>query len=418
MTVMNDIPRQKLCEIIDQHGRPISEHPQQCHGFLLDACGEYRREISVLVSAAKEGVPQELLSSKGVPEAILVDRLTNKLQADLALDKTAARWAVDSWGLALGVISPRTRSQQPENPTTPLFQSSVFPTAAPSNPSASSATFTSASSASPAPSAPFAASAPSANPASSMPPPLSSSPSVPAAAVPHNSQSWSQAIAIGSLTGALIVGGFLSMKPFLESIVPPIVMETPTAVLPSNSPTPSKPPTLPSASPSASPSAFPSISPSISPPPVVLPVTPIDPVPIPQTPASITQREAVGLIETWLDAKQEIFASPYSYQSVKALTTGPLYADLTKADGPIEWLKKNGAYYRYGVQRVESVEKLSSQGNKASIEVWVTEERTLYKKDGTIDPNESDLTTSLVRYSLERVQGQWKIADYRVQKTP
>jgi hypothetical protein len=74
--------------------------------LLRDFCGQYRQEVSVLVSALKERVTADLLTSRNsMPSAILLARLTKRLQDDLGLTQEAARWAVESWGLALGVIS-------------------------------------------------------------------------------------------------------------------------------------------------------------------------------------------------------------------------------------------------------------------------------------------------------------------------
>lgn len=127
---------------------------------------------------------------------------------------------------------------------------------------------------------------------------------------------------------------------------------------------------------------------------------------------AITQAQAIALIERWLQAKQRIFAPPFDQAPVTELTTGELYASLTRSDGAIAWLKDNQAYYRFGVQKVESVERFAAGRNKATVEVRVTEDRTLYR-NGTIDPSQTEFDTDLIRYSLEIVDGQWKIADYK-----
>jgi parallel beta-helix repeat protein len=103
---MNDLPRQKLCEIIATYGRSICDDPRRCEGLLRDFCGEYKREVSVLVQALKERVAIDLLtSSDGVPREVLLARLMKRLLDNLALAEDAARWAVESWAVALGVIS-------------------------------------------------------------------------------------------------------------------------------------------------------------------------------------------------------------------------------------------------------------------------------------------------------------------------
>jgi hypothetical protein len=119
---MNEEPRRTLGELIanPQYGRSLCDNPQRCEGLLRDFCGEYRKEIAALVGAVKEGVPKELLSSQhSVPSEVALARLTKRLQDDLALAEDAARWSVESWALALGVISSPTLPPKPIPPTAP-----------------------------------------------------------------------------------------------------------------------------------------------------------------------------------------------------------------------------------------------------------------------------------------------------------
>lgn len=133
-----------------------------------------------------------------------------------------------------------------------------------------------------------------------------------------------------------------------------------------------------------------------------------------QPPSSelITQQQAVELINQWLQAKQQIFAPPFNSQLVAQLTTGELYGELAKPDGTTTWLKNNNAYYRFGVQKVESVKRFVASADKATLEVSVTEDRTLYR-NGKVDPSQTDFETRLIRYSLQSVDGVPKIADYK-----
>jgi uncharacterized RDD family membrane protein YckC len=103
---MNNLPRQKLCEIITKYGNTLCNEPQRCEAFLRDFCGEYRREIFILITALKEGITAELLCSQNsVPHAVLVARLTSRFQHDSGITEEAAFWAVESWALALGIIA-------------------------------------------------------------------------------------------------------------------------------------------------------------------------------------------------------------------------------------------------------------------------------------------------------------------------
>lgn len=83
-----------------------------------------------------------------------------------------------------------------------------------------------------------------------------------------------------------------------------------------------------------------------------------------------------------------------------------------KADGAIAWLKANNGFYRFGVQKIGPMQKFAATEDRATLEVLATEDQTLYL-NGKIDPSQTDCTTGLVRYQLERVNGQWKIANYQ-----
>lgn len=124
--------------------------------------------------------------------------------------------------------------------------------------------------------------------------------------------------------------------------------------------------------------------------------------------SSLTLGEAADLISRWLEAKSNIFSSPFDRQILAELTTGKLYSDTVQA---MNFLINNNGYYEYGVQKVESVERFAASGNKATIEVRVTEDTTFYQNGKVV---ESTFNTKLVRYSLENWDGIWKIANSQI----
>jgi serine/threonine-protein kinase len=143
--------------------------------------------------------------------------------------------------------------------------------------------------------------------------------------------------------------------------------------------------------------------------------------PVPQqTVNSISRSEAVDLIERWLKAKRDIYGPSYQTYLGEELLTGKAYNDkIKRSDGQessSEWLANNGAYYIYGVQRIDSVNNFTVSGDQATVDVVVTEERTLYNSQGKIDRKNSAFSTSLVRYNLENDEGIWKIANSRTLK--
>ncbi|NET27807.1 IMS domain-containing protein [Okeania sp. SIO1I7] len=134
----------------------------------------------------------------------------------------------------------------------------------------------------------------------------------------------------------------------------------------------------------------------------------------PKTPLvnSISEIEAKKLIETWLEAKGKMFSPPYNSQIAKELTTGYFYEKTAGINGSINWLKSNKAYYKYGIQRLESVEQFFADRDIATIKVRITEEYSLYR-NGKIDPSETDFKTLTIIYNLKLVDGQWKISNSR-----
>src|SRR5688500_14762948 len=103
---MNEQPRQTLREIVARHGHTVIVDARRCEGLLRDYSATHRREVSVLVSALEEHVPHDLLAAPaGSPRRVLLARLARRLAEYRALSEPAAAWSVNSWALALGLIS-------------------------------------------------------------------------------------------------------------------------------------------------------------------------------------------------------------------------------------------------------------------------------------------------------------------------
>lgn len=101
---MNDLPRQKLRELILYYGRSLCEDPRRCEALLKDHCGQHKREIAVLMFALRDQIPRDLLhDSAGTPASLLQARLVRRLYDNLGIAEVFAAWAVESWMLALGL---------------------------------------------------------------------------------------------------------------------------------------------------------------------------------------------------------------------------------------------------------------------------------------------------------------------------
>lgn len=103
---MSEVARRTLRGLIARHGPGLCSDARRCEALLRDLCGGQRREINILMGALEERVPLDLLAARGsMPRDLLLARLAKRLEDHLALTVDAARWAVESWALALGVVT-------------------------------------------------------------------------------------------------------------------------------------------------------------------------------------------------------------------------------------------------------------------------------------------------------------------------
>lgn len=125
---MNDTPRATLIEIIRQHGPQVIDDPQRVENLLRDLCPDSKREIQALMFALREQIPADLRQPpNGTPPVMLVANLTRRLIDNSPMAEDMARWAVESWALALGVIAaplapPPVSAPRPARPAMPPTQ--------------------------------------------------------------------------------------------------------------------------------------------------------------------------------------------------------------------------------------------------------------------------------------------------------
>jgi hypothetical protein len=102
LSYTNDIPAETLRRIIQQYGVSICDEPRRCETLLRDLCGEYKREIHLLIGAQYEKIPAEL--QRGLPLELQRPRLVQQLSNDRGFDDALAEWAVNAWAYALGIV--------------------------------------------------------------------------------------------------------------------------------------------------------------------------------------------------------------------------------------------------------------------------------------------------------------------------
>jgi hypothetical protein len=101
---MNNQARQHLFQVINDYGIDVAKDLRRLESLLKDYTqGQYKREVFLCVQAAREGVIEALLNNKHLPYEMLAARLTKQLHEDYGLDLHAAKWAVGSWVVVLGL---------------------------------------------------------------------------------------------------------------------------------------------------------------------------------------------------------------------------------------------------------------------------------------------------------------------------
>ena len=128
------------------------------------------------------------------------------------------------------------------------------------------------------------------------------------------------------------------------------------------------------------------------------------------TQQTITEEEAKSVIQEWWNVRPRVFASPYDSSAASSLvSSGPLWTDLTKSDGPVAWLQNNGQYYTYHLTNIESVISFDAQDSeRPSIVVRVRSQDTLHGPG----INKPSTGTNNFRYTFAREDGRWKIWNY------
>ena len=104
--MMNDQSSRVLKQLIERYGLELVSDPRRTEALLNDLCGQYRREIFVLVNAQRQNVPADLLAAPAwMPRRAVWSRLSRRLHDKLALAEDAADWAVASWADALDLAA-------------------------------------------------------------------------------------------------------------------------------------------------------------------------------------------------------------------------------------------------------------------------------------------------------------------------
>lgn len=103
-TLFSDSVPPALKSLVDRFGAELLAEPVRLRGLLADEVPQARKEISVLMMALEERVPQDLMRvHSGESASSLTPRLARRLAEEKALSPDAARWAVGAWAYGMGL---------------------------------------------------------------------------------------------------------------------------------------------------------------------------------------------------------------------------------------------------------------------------------------------------------------------------
>jgi F-box protein 11 len=103
---MNQQVRQKLIALFEKDNQELLANYRKLSGLLFDHCPIDRKEIRAILTAFEEHIPEELIKGRNEPsKEMMVTRLTQKLLEASPMSDEAARWVVETWALALKVVS-------------------------------------------------------------------------------------------------------------------------------------------------------------------------------------------------------------------------------------------------------------------------------------------------------------------------
>ncbi len=120
MQIEGDATRKNLIRIISQYGQSILEDPDKLKNLLLDLNqGLEKKEVNIIGNSLDDKVPFDLLKSKDlIPYEISSERSIQRLQNSYGVTEDLARWTVNTWAIALHVITEGGNNPIKSHPAT------------------------------------------------------------------------------------------------------------------------------------------------------------------------------------------------------------------------------------------------------------------------------------------------------------
>lgn len=104
---MSDVVCYQLQYLFVRNGKSLLDDPDECYRALLYFCPKStHRQVDWLITALREGFPQQLLNINSSFDAMeeLMRRMTELLQTRHKIPAPKAHWTVETWAFALGIL--------------------------------------------------------------------------------------------------------------------------------------------------------------------------------------------------------------------------------------------------------------------------------------------------------------------------
>ena len=119
---MNEQVQQALRALVTEHGAAIATDAGRCESLLRERCPANKRETALLLGVLHSGVMGELLlAAAGTAAVGRVGMLARRIEDEMGVKADAARWAVESWALALGWPLELAKPAAPAVPAAPVY---------------------------------------------------------------------------------------------------------------------------------------------------------------------------------------------------------------------------------------------------------------------------------------------------------
>jgi len=129
--------------------------------------------------------------------------------------------------------------------------------------------------------------------------------------------------------------------------------------------------------------------------------------------SNLDEQESIEIVRKWWGKRSSIFAPPYNTYVAQDVIAqgGPLWRDLTKTNGPVDWLRKNNTWHSYQQTNIEKIKSFDNRSNpnRPVLVLLIRTKTTKHTPKGSkVASSTKDFT-----YSFAREYGVWKIWDYK-----